>query len=69
LPGCLRAQLPKQLAAAIAALSALPTGFADHLDVALGEELPLLKRDGGFVARGYHPELDEMRALRDQSRR
>ncbi|BBD35401.1 DNA mismatch repair protein MutS [Aminobacter sp. Y103A] len=63
------ASLPKQLAAAIAAISALPTGFADHLDVALGEELPLLKRDGGFVRAGYHPELDEMRALRDQSRR
>ncbi|MGO4843049.1 DNA mismatch repair protein MutS, partial [Rhizobiaceae sp. 2RAB30] len=28
-----------------------------------------LKRDGGFVRAGYDAELDEMRALRDQSRR
>ncbi|EFM61567.1 DNA mismatch repair protein MutS [Brucella sp. NF 2653] len=28
-----------------------------------------LKRDGGFVREGYNSELDEMRALRDQSRR
>ncbi len=63
------AVLPRELATAIAAISALPVDFADHLDAALGEELPLLKRDGGFVRAGYHPELDEMRALRDQSRR
>ena len=63
------AALPRELATAIAAISALPADFADHLDAALGEELPLLKRDGGFVRAGYHPELDEMRALRDQSRR
>ena len=31
--------------------------------------MPLLKRDGGFVAAGYDAELDEVRALRDQSRR
>ena len=36
---------------------------------ALADELPLLKRDGGFVRAGYDGELDEMRALRDQSRR
>ena len=36
---------------------------------ALADELPLLKRDGGFVRAGYDAELDEMRALRDQSRR
>ena len=40
-----------------------------HLDAALADELPLLKRDGGFVRDGYDAELDEMRALRDQSRR
>ncbi len=31
--------------------------------------MPLLKRDGGFVRDGAFPELDEVRALRDQSRR
>jgi DNA mismatch repair protein MutS len=36
---------------------------------ALGDNLPLLARDGGFVAKGYDAALDETRALRDESRR
>ena len=36
---------------------------------ALGSELPVLTRDGGFVAAGYSAELDELRQLRDESRR
>ena len=35
----------------------------------LAAELPLLIRDGGFIAPGYLPELDEVRTLRDESRR
>lgn len=35
---------------------------------ALAEELPIFSRDGGFVAKGYLPELDELRGLRDDSR-
>lgn len=48
---------------------------ADHealiglLSRALGADLPMLARDGGFVAAGYSPPLDELRALRDDSRR
>ncbi|MEQ8398962.1 DNA mismatch repair protein MutS [Thalassobaculum sp.] len=36
---------------------------------ALAADLPLLARDGGLVAAGYEPELDRLRALRDESRR
>src|SRR5262249_17877408 len=36
---------------------------------ALAPDLPLLARDGGFIAAGYDAALDEMRALRDDSRR
>ncbi|WP_407865904.1 DNA mismatch repair protein MutS [Phyllobacterium phragmitis] len=61
--------LPPELEEARAALAALPRDYAEHLDRALDDELPLLKRDGGFVRAGYNAELDEMRALRDQSRR
>lgn len=61
--------LPDGLKAACEALAGLPTTFSSHLDIALADELPLLRRDGGFVRAGYHAELDEMRALRDQSRR
>ncbi len=35
----------------------------------LAEELPLLARDGGFVRAGAVPALDEVRALRDESRK
>lgn len=61
--------VPTELADALEAISSLPAAFADHLAAALGDELPLLRRDGGFVCAGYHAELDEMRALRDESRR
>ena len=40
-----------------------------ELAAALGEELPLLRRDGGFVGAHYDAALDEARALRDESRR
>ena len=35
---------------------------------ALAEEVPLLIRDGEFVATGYDARLDELRTLRDHSR-
>ncbi|WP_409202410.1 DNA mismatch repair protein MutS [Sulfitobacter sp. S190] len=40
----------------------------DLLDDALIAEPPLLVRDGGFIAAGYHAELDEARTLRDEGR-
>ncbi len=36
---------------------------------ALAEELPMLARDGGFIAKGYDEGLDTVRMLRDESRR
>jgi len=42
--------------------------LVDRLSRALAPDLPLLARDGGFIAAGYTPELDELRALRDASR-
>jgi len=62
-------ELPQRLAAARGALAALPPALGEHLSAALADELPLLKRDGGFVRAGYDYELDEMRALRDGTRR
>ncbi len=43
--------------------------LVDELTKALAADLPLNIRDGGFIAEGYDAELDETRALRDQSRR
>lgn len=64
-----REVLPPELSAVRDCLGSLPHDYAAHLDRALDDELPLLKRDGGFVRPGYNAELDEMRALRDHSRR
>tara|TARA_R110000868_G_scaffold11751_17_gene57386 strand:+ start:11973 stop:14579 length:2607 start_codon:yes stop_codon:yes gene_type:complete len=41
----------------------------DRLSRALGDELPLISRDGGFIRDGYAPEFDELRQLRDESRK
>ena len=35
---------------------------------ALNEDLPLLLRDGGFVAAGFEPYLDHARHFRDEVR-
>ena len=43
--------------------------LVNRLTRALAADLPLSTRDGGFLAAGFAPELDEWRALRDESRR
>jgi DNA mismatch repair protein MutS len=62
------ATLPAELSAAVLALHELPSAVSDSLSAALDDSLPLLKRDGGFVAKGHHAELDEMRSLATESR-
>ncbi|MCM2344414.1 MAG: DNA mismatch repair protein MutS [Alphaproteobacteria bacterium] len=44
-------------------------GLSDRLKDALGEDLPALERDGGFIRTGYSAKLDELRLMRDDSRR
>ncbi len=61
-------QLPHEIAAAKAALLAPPREIAEEFGRALSEQLPLIKRDGGFVREGYEAALDEARNLRDASR-
>lgn len=62
-------RLSPELSDAFLALGMVPFGLEDQLSGLLAEDLPLLKRDGGFVRDGAIPELDELRELRDQSRR
>ena len=66
-------QPPEEIAQALRALNpalhADLAAFRELLREGLGAELPALARDGGFVAAGVRPELDEARALRDDSRR
>ncbi len=40
----------------------------NRLTRALKDELPHLARDGNFIRPGYHPPLDELLALRDDSK-
>ena len=61
--------LPAEIAQAVAALAEPDPAIARELAGALADELPLIKRDGGFVRGGYEAALDEARALRDESRR
>ncbi|MCT6887567.1 DNA mismatch repair protein MutS [Bartonella apis] len=61
--------LPQELSDALATLEKLPVDLHSHLDRILADDLPLLKRDGGFVRKNYNQELDELRTLRDESRR
>lgn len=44
-------------------------GLANTLFAMLVEQPSLQAREGGFVAKGADPALDELRALRDQSRK
>ena len=60
--------LAHELAAARKALDG-PEDLVAALDAGLVDEPPLLARDGGFVRAGHLAELDESRALRDDSRR
>ena len=62
-------ELPEELAQAQDQLKQLPSSLMDHLNRALSDELGLLKRDGGFVRSNYNEELDELRTLRDESRK
>ena len=63
------ANVAAELSEAVRALRGLDPALATELNAALAEELPHLKRDGGFVRAGYDAALDEARALRDESRR
>ncbi|WP_412103556.1 DNA mismatch repair protein MutS [Stappia stellulata] len=59
----------EELEAALARIDAAPRDLCADLARALKDDLPLLARDGNFIAEGYIEELDELRRLRDDSRK
>jgi DNA mismatch repair protein MutS len=59
---------PREIAAVMEALRRPSRELAREFASALAEQLPLIKRDGGFVRAGYEGALDEARNLRDASR-
>jgi DNA mismatch repair protein MutS len=64
-----RDDLPAELLGGYARLRADCGALERDLQSTLADDLPLLKRDGGFVRPGALQALDESRALRDESRR
>ncbi|MDQ6869291.1 MAG: DNA mismatch repair protein MutS [Pseudomonadota bacterium] len=60
--------LPQELGQASKAAAEVDPGLATRLSDALAETLPQNRRDGGFVRAGHDAFLDELRALRDESR-
>src|SRR6195256_2856408 len=59
---------PQEIVAIVDALRSPSRDLAREFERALAEQLPLMKRDGGFVREGYETALDETRNLRDASR-
>ena len=64
-PGLVASRLEAVSLAARPELAAL----VQDVERALVDEPPLLTRDGGFVRPGWAPGLDELRKLKDESRR
>ena len=63
------ADLPRDVGQIARTLRQSDAALAEELGNVLADELPHLRRDGGFVRAGYSGALDEARALRDESRR
>ena len=61
--------LPAALAEIAASLAGVDAVLTGKLSAALVPEPGHNRRDGGFVAAGYRPDLDEAQRLRDDSRR
>jgi len=65
--------LPKNISQALNILSLADKGelakFASDISKAFLPDVPMMARDGGFIALGWRPELDELKKLRDDSRR
>src|SRR5881227_2752720 len=59
---------PSEIVTVMEALRRPSRDLAREFERALAEQLPLIKRDGGFIQEGYEPALDESRNLRDASR-
>jgi DNA mismatch repair protein MutS len=60
---------PEEIEEATGAAGAIDVLLPARLTEALAENLPLQKRDGGFVRPGFDTALDEFRALRDETRK
>ena len=65
------AKAVEALAGFLKALHETPdmANLADMLNKAFSDDVPFLARDGGFVRAGYHHKLDQLKSLRDESKK
>ncbi|WP_424360523.1 DNA mismatch repair protein MutS [Methylocystis parvus] len=63
-----RAETPAEVASDVATLASADAALAHEIARSLKDSVPLDKRGGDFVREGRDTELDESRALRDESR-
>ncbi|MCZ8269760.1 MAG: DNA mismatch repair protein MutS [Beijerinckiaceae bacterium] len=68
LASALPAEVPALIADAREALARAPGALGRRVMAGLAEDLPLVRRDGGFIRPGFDPELDECLALKTDSR-
>lgn len=66
--GQVSAQIPELLTELLAELGEHSL-LTSRLSRALADELPLFSRDGNFIRSGYSDALDDLRGLKDNSRR
>jgi DNA mismatch repair protein MutS len=60
--------VPEELGRIAGQLRSVDSSLHNVLAAALVDDPPHLRRDGGFVREGFRPELDEARALKEDSR-
>ena len=64
---------PDNIQSISAALSAIGKGdlktLKADIETAFQDDVPILARDGNFIASGWHKDLDDLKQLRDDSRR
>ncbi len=61
--------LPDDLTRLADTLACADRDLVDRLRDSLADDLPLNRRDGGYVRAGYHPDIDEARLLGSDSRK
>ena len=61
--------LPTELSGALERISSVSVSLGENLQQALGDALPLVRREGGFVRAGFRRELDEARQLAEDGRK
>lgn len=61
--------LAEDILAEMATRLIAPQALATQIDQTLWDEVPVLARDGGFIRPGFNPALDDIKAVRDESRR